>query len=101
VHYVSQGSPILPDGGQVYPSVCRAATVTEAGAWITDSVMPDSAGTTRTLTQHWQPDACALAVSNPTGQFFPTAIEHDEAGHAPGTWHWPERIPMKQPQEDR
>lgn len=102
VHYVSEGSPVRPDGTQKYRSVCRAATVTEVGAWITDSIALDPDGTTRTLTQHWDPEACALQVSNPTGLFFHTACEHDESEPGTGgTWHWPERIPTKTQQEER
>lgn len=96
VHYVSEGSPVLPDGTQKYPSKCRAADITEVGAWITDSITSDSDSGVRTLTQHWDPEACALHVKNPTGVFFHTVCEHDEDGHAGGTWHWPELVPTKQ-----
>jgi len=75
VHYVSHGTPVQPDGSQAYASVCRAAIVAEVN---------DPAGINATL--------CVL---NPTGLFFHDA-RHDEdvnedRGHAPGTWHWPER----------
>lgn len=79
VHYVSHGTPVRSDGTQEYPSVCRAATVTE--------VDPD------------QPERVGLEVHNPTGLFFhPLAAggcmqDEPEAGRRPrgGTWHWPER----------
>jgi len=71
VHYVAHGSPVRPDGTQAYPSVCRAAIITEAPA----------AGQ----------GAVALAVLNPTGMFFHQNVEQDEDTHAGGTWHWPER----------
>ncbi len=92
VHYVAYGSA----GGE-YPSVCRAATVAEVGAWATDPgqgepVEWESAdgARRRQLHQVWQPEACALVVTNPTGLFFNTC-PHDEDGHAGGIWHWPER----------
>lgn len=65
VHYVSFGTP----GGE-YPSVCRAATITEV---------------------HHNEQVVGLAVLNPTGLFFNRHNEQDEDGHAGGTWHWPER----------
>lgn len=94
VHYVSYGTP----GGE-YPSVCRAAVVTEVAI----------DGT-----------AVGLCVLNPTGQFFNRGVAyHDGSGkrgdpgcpmphedgphrycacgwtesvlHG-GTWHWPERV---------
>lgn len=90
-HYVSFGTP----GGE-YTSQCRAATITEVGAWITvDSKKADSYSASegrpiRFAEQWFYADACALTVDNPTGQFFNTC-KHDE-GKAPGTWHWPERV---------
>jgi hypothetical protein len=82
VHYVSYGTPAREDGTQAYPSACRAALVTEAGA---EGVV-------------------GLMVANPTGQFFNRGVVHD-GGHAHtedlamcdqlfhegGTWHWPAR----------
>lgn len=64
VHYVSYGTP----GGE-YPSVCRAAVVTEVG--------PD--------------EYVSLAVLNPTGMFFNESVPHDPESKRGGTWHWPER----------
>ena len=99
VHYVSLGSA----GGE-YPSVCRAAIITEV----------DATDDTR----------IGLAALNPTGAFFHPlgmgGVEHVElpprtadtgnivstwedgsqsdsgvrarTQHLPGTWHWPERV---------
>lgn len=61
LHYKARGSA---DGA--FPSVCRAAIVTETYA----------------------DDFVSLAVLNPTGLFFDQRIEHDEQ-QSPGTWHWP------------
>jgi hypothetical protein len=36
-----------------------------------------------------------LCVFNPTGLFFNSNVMHDEDSHAPGTWHWPERVGEK------
>lgn len=96
-HYVAHGTPIQPDGTQAYPSVCRAAIVTEAGAWITVSTQVPasfdrSEGRPIRIAEQWfYADALGLMVANPTGQFFNPAIKHhvptstdDLAG---GTWH--------------
>jgi hypothetical protein len=90
VHYRSYGTP----GGE-YSSACRAAIVTEVGAWV------DVPGTVteqdmdgerfRTVTQVWKDDAALLNVLNPTGAFFNTC-EHAEDPKVGGTWHWPERV---------
>src|SRR3954464_10417298 len=67
VHFVSH--PI----GDLGPR-CRAAIVTD--------VWP----------QH-DANIPALAVLEPTGIAFHTAVYQDESEkHAPGTWHWPERV---------
>lgn len=66
VHYRAYGTP----GGE-YPSVCRAAVVTE----VDDPEAHDS--------------AVGLAVLNPTGVFFNQHVPH---GDGPGQWHWPERV---------
>lgn len=112
VHYVSFGTP----GGE-YTSQCRAAIVTEVGAWVTIQtlVMPDTPDWTRwplairekilgsrarELRQYYDNTACALMVANPTGQFFNTCIpydpgtenDHNEVQYKGGTWHWPERV---------
>ena len=78
VHYVAHGTPIREDGTQAYPSVCRAAIVTETN--YTDTTGDDTVG---------------LAVLNPTGLFFHGLADggcrHDEpvAGKLEGgTWHW-------------
>jgi hypothetical protein len=64
VHYMSYGSK----GGEFTPE-CRAAVVAEL--------------VSETHT--------ALVVMNPTGLFFNTC-EQDEDAKAGGTWHWPERV---------
>jgi hypothetical protein len=97
VHYRSFGTP----GGE-FPPACRAATITEVGAWVTVETerhnphYPPMAGDRRTVTEVWEPEACALQVSNPAGLFFDTACRHvepDANGEIPGgTWHWPERV---------
>jgi hypothetical protein len=87
VHYVSYGTP----GGE-YVSLCRSAVVAEVGAWMQDYAREgaDQNGRRyRTVGQHWDEEACALVVTNPTGLFFNTC-RHDE-GKVAGTWHWPER----------
>ncbi len=68
VHYISHGSPVLPDGSQAYPSVCRAAIVTE---------VPDGTDNPQTL---------GLCVLNPTGMLFNRTVPHH-----PGTFTGPER----------
>lgn len=78
VHYVSHGTPVRADGTQAYPSVCRAAIVTEVGP----GSDPNGIGAT---------DDASLAVLNPTGMFFNRGCAHDEDAKAGGTWHWPER----------
>lgn len=75
VHYVSAGSA---DGK--YPSVCRAATVTEVPAPNTDQADQGIVG---------------LMVINPTGIHFRPLSDGGakyDAGNAPYTWHWPERV---------
>lgn len=61
VHYVSHGSA---DGK--YPSVCRAAKITDVGE-----------------------NTASLFVMNPTGVFLDRFIPHDPTGHG-GTWHYVE-----------
>lgn len=65
VHYVAHGTPIREDGTQAFPSVCRAAKVTE--------VDPSD------------PGRVGVVVFNPSGEFFhPLAsggCVQDEAGH--------------------
>lgn len=75
VHYRSHGSPVLPDGTQMYRSECRAAIITEV-----DPAADD-------INQY-----VALCVLNPTGMFFNEDCEHDETSKHGGTWHWPERV---------
>lgn len=78
VHYVSHGSPVQPDGSQMYTAKCRAAVISEVG--------PDA-------------DVVGLCVLNPTGMFFRTLAEggcrrddHDHSDRLGGSWHWPERV---------
>jgi hypothetical protein len=74
VHYVSHGSPVLEDGTQRYPSVCRPAVITEMAHPDRDDRSAEDA---------------VLLVQNPSGIFFDTC-PHDEVTMAGGTWHWPE-----------
>ena len=69
VHYV---------GSEHGLRVCRGAMVTAVLKGIVDS-----AG------QINYP--VSLCVFEPTGFFFPQAIQHDHR-HAGGTWHWPEML---------
>lgn len=90
VHYVSHGSPALPDGTQEYASECRAAMVT--------------------LVHDDELDLVALTVFGVNGVFQPQAVALDEGladhqrvpgdgrsvlctgrAHGRGTWHWPAR----------
>ncbi|MBF8186333.1 hypothetical protein ITP53_11345 [Nonomuraea sp. K274] len=73
VHYVSYGTP----GGE-YPSVCRAAVVTEVDTY--------QHGPGGQFVGHVN-----LAVFNPEGLHFNRAILQSEDEHRGGTWHWPER----------
>lgn len=68
VHYVAYGTP----GGE-YPSVCRAATVTEVTGQLEDA-------------DGW---VVGLCVMNPTGLFFNRAVNQSEEDQRGGTWHWP------------
>jgi hypothetical protein len=75
VHYVSYGSPVLPDGSQKYKPQCRAAIVTELCDEVSDV------------------GSCVgLSVLNPTGLFFDQHVCPDEENKSGGTWHWPERV---------
>jgi hypothetical protein len=77
VHYVSHGSPVLPDGSQVYRPECRAAVVT---------AVEDPAGEAGG-------GIVSLHVLNPTGQFFRQGVSHvDAEQQVGGSWHWPERV---------
>jgi hypothetical protein len=80
VHYVSAGSA---DGK--YPSVCRAATITEvadSGSDVPESGVP----------------YVGLMVVNPTGVHFRPLSEGGakyasaDDGLVSYTWHWPERV---------
>lgn len=63
VHYVSYGTP----GGE-YPSVCRAAIVSEI---------------------HEGTEAAGLVVLNPEGMFFNRTVPQNDGTNGPrgGTWH--------------
>lgn len=90
VHYVSYGSPVRPDGSQVFTSECRAAVVT--GVHGEDPVP-----------EHGVPYV-DLFVMNPTGVFLNRDVLYDEGGisdtpgapesrsYEGGSWHWPERV---------
>jgi hypothetical protein len=77
VLYVSLGSPVRSDGSQQFPSVERAATITEVDPF--------------------DPNRVGLAVLNPTGLFFhPLAAGgsvYDPTGTIGGSWHWPNCTP--------
>lgn len=74
VHYVSYGTP----GGE-YPSVCRAAIITELPGQATGQRTKDST-------------TVNLCVLNPGGMFFNKYVKYSDQEHHGGTWHWPERI---------
>jgi hypothetical protein len=71
VHYVSYGTP----GGE-YPSVCRAAMITE--------VVVDAEGRGASVVH--------LTVFNPEGVFLNKNVVEDGLEQRGGTWHWPERV---------
>lgn len=74
VHYVSYGTP----GGE-YPSVCRAAIITEVSGYAPPEHADDD-----------MQAVCHLAVFNPEGMFF-KEVDYSPQ-NVPGTWHWPERV---------
>lgn len=76
VHYLSHGTPPGADGRQAYRSECRAAIVTE----VPTAVFEEGA------------QSIGLAVVNPEGFFFKSAVPQDEDKNRGGTWHWPERV---------
>lgn len=67
VHYVSLGS-----AGGKFPSVCRAAVVTEV--------------------VNQEDGIIHIFIMNPLGEFHGLDIEYDGETKSPGTWHWPERV---------
>lgn len=83
VHYVSHGTPVMPDGSQRYASECRAAIVTEVTQAEVNERNPSGDGIFR--------ETVGLCVLNPTGQFFNQGVLYDENGGG-GSWHWPERV---------
>lgn len=101
VHYVSWGSPVRADGTQAYVQQCRAAVVTEVGAWVDQEVTEDGPGL-RTVRQRFDRFALGLHVMNPTGVFDNLACQHGDGEDATaptdmcgglayrgGTWHHP------------
>lgn len=80
VHYVSYGTP----GGE-YPSVCRAAVITEVPE---DLAAEPYDGCPNGTDGQW---IAGLAVLNPEGFFFNRDAEYSEEQRG-GTWHWPERV---------
>ena len=74
VHYVPDARVVL------VPDECQAAIVTEVQDFEPGSTEEPRAG------------EVGLCVLNPEGMFFNRNVPHDE-GRAPGTWHWPERVP--------
>jgi hypothetical protein len=105
VHYRSYGTP----GGEFAPA-CRAAVVTEVGAWITvatekpESFSKSEGRPIRFAEQWFFDDAVSLHVLNPTGDFL-HVCRHD--GLPPrdkiltgerselrgGTWHHADECP--------
>lgn len=101
VHYRSYGTP----GGE-YAPLCRAAIVTEVGAWVSygePEEREEGGQRYRLVPQRWEPEACSLFVANPTGMFLSPAIRRHEPPVEPivrgdgwegpgrlydgGTWH--------------
>lgn len=78
VHYVSYGTP----GGE-YKSECRAAVITQVGAWPEGVSAADKNNIAVPV---------GLCVMNPTGLFFHEGVMQSEASHPGGTWHWPEMV---------
>lgn len=78
VHYVSYGTP----NGE-YPSVCRAAIVTEVDEY-------DSSAPRGDFIEHFIGHV-NLCVLNPEGMFFNKGCHQDEVDKKGGTWHWPEK----------
>lgn len=101
VHYRSYGTP----GGEYLPE-CRAAIITEVGAWIavsgtdpeTDEWV-DGGQRHRQVVEIFDETACHITVENPGGTFknvcrfdVPPTNEDGSLTPTPGTWHWPERV---------
>lgn len=78
VHYVSYGTP----GGE-YPSVCRAAMITEVPQSLLVEPMDGCPNGTDGL---W---IAGLAVMNPEGMFFNRNVPQIELRGHGGTWHDP------------
>ena len=80
VHYTSYGAP----GGE-YPSVCRAAIVTEVTQVEVNEKNLDGDGVFR--------ETVGLCVLNPEGMYFSRGVVYVDGPSQGGTWHWPERYP--------
>lgn len=87
VHYVSHGTPVQPDGTQVFTSECRAAIITEVQAGLAGR---------HAVIDH---ERVGLAVLNPTGMFFHSIAtggciydDGSTGSYRGGSWHWPERV---------
>jgi Family of unknown function (DUF6085) len=71
-HYVSHGTPVLPDGSQAFPPACRAAKVT---------AVEDPAGQAGG-------GIVSLTVFNPDGWFCNKGVPHVNPEHMTGgSWH--------------
>lgn len=85
VHYLSHGSPVLPDGSQKYEPECRAAIITAVPKCLTWEPLD---GCPNGTDGQWE---VSLAAINPTGFFFHEVSVMDETVTGGGSWHWPER----------
>jgi hypothetical protein len=86
VHYVSHGSPVLPDGTQKYQPLPRAAIVTAVPEHLEQEPYDGCPNDGTSL-----PIVASLCILNPTGMFFDPAVPYSEDPTAGGTWHWPPR----------
>lgn len=76
VHYRAFGTP----GGE-YPPACRAAIITEVGAWVANGEPQETQEGEqryRLVPQRWDPAACTLFVANPSGMFLNGPIPRHE-----------------------
>ncbi len=93
VHYRSFGTP----GGEYAPR-CRAAIITEVGAWVpvkhSDESIDNDGRRVRDVVEAYLPEACALRVLNPTGDFYNVCERDlhyaDEPWPNGGRWHYAE-----------
>ncbi|MBC8092167.1 MAG: hypothetical protein H7Y15_09570 [Pseudonocardia sp.] len=97
VHYRSYGTP----GGEYAPR-CRAAVITEVGAWVavrhSDEFVDNEGRRVRDVVEAYLPHACALRVLNPTGDFYNVCerdrlppsdriVAGERTEHRGGHWH--------------